>query len=124
MIVAGLSACPASSNKTFNDVIDIGNTMLIVQYAKKIAPVRGFVRVGGAPMLMTAKGTASILPVDYIVWSAPIAGIAAASHGGGALWITGSASPTATSQLAALSWTVVPKAGARLGSYPQLAGWN
>ena len=98
--------------------------MLIVQYAKKIAPVRGFVRVGGAPMLMTAKGTASILPVDYIVWSAPIAGIAAASHGGGALWITGSASPTATSQLAALSWTVVPKAGARLGSYPQLAGWN
>jgi hypothetical protein len=43
---------------------------------------------------------------------------------GGELWITGKASPMATSQLSALGWKVVPKVGARLGTYPQLAGWN
>jgi len=97
--------------------------MLIQQYAKRIAAVRGFVGVGGAPMLMTANGTVSILPVDYLNWSAPLTQIASASHGG-ELWITGNASPMATSQLSALGWKVVPKAGARLGTYPQLAGWN
>jgi hypothetical protein len=97
--------------------------MLIQQYAKRISPVRGFVSVGGAPMLMTANGTVSILPVDYLNWSAPLTQIASASHGG-ELWITGNASPMATSQLSALGWKVVPKAGARLGTYPQLAGWN
>jgi hypothetical protein len=95
--------------------------MLIAQYAKKIAPVRGFVRVGGAPMLMTAKGTISILPVEYIIWSAAVAELAAANRGGGELWITGNASPTATAQLSALGWKVVPKAGAQLGNYPELA---
>ncbi len=97
--------------------------MLIQQYAKRISAVRGFASVGGAPMLMTANGTVSILPVDYLTWSAPLAQIASASHGG-ELWITGSASPMATSQLSALGWRIVPKAGARLGTYPQLAGWN
>ena len=97
--------------------------MLIQQYAKRVSPVRGFVSVGGAPMLMTANGTVSILPVDYLNWSAPLTQIASASHGG-ELWITGKASPMATSQLSALGWKVVPKAGARLGTYPQLAGWN
>ena len=97
--------------------------MLIQQYAKRISPVRGFVGVGGAPMLMTANGTVSILPVDYLSWSPPLSQIASASHGG-ELWITGKASPMATSQLSALGWKVVPKAGARLGTYPQLAGWN
>jgi hypothetical protein len=97
--------------------------MLIQQYAKRIAAVRSFVSVGGAPMLMTANGTVSILPVDYLNWSEPLTQIASASHGG-ELWITGKASPMATSQLSALGWKVVPKAGARLGTYPQLAGWN
>ncbi len=97
--------------------------MLIQQYAKRISPVRSFVSLGGAPMLMTANGTVSILPVDYLNWSAPLTQIASASHGG-ELWITGKASPMATSQLSALGWKVVPKAGARLGTYPQLAGWN
>jgi len=97
--------------------------MLIQQYAKRISPVRGFVSVGGAPMLMTANGSVSILPVDYLNWSAPLSQIASTSHGG-ELWITGTASPMATSQLSALGWKVVPKAGARLGTYPQLAGWN
>ncbi len=96
--------------------------MLIQQYAKKVSPLRGFVSVGGAPMLMTASGTVSILPVDYLNWSAALTQIASASHG--ELWITGKASPMATSQLSALGWKVVPKAGARLGTYPQLAGWN
>jgi hypothetical protein len=97
--------------------------MLIQQYAKRIAAVRSFVSVGGAPMLMTANGTVSILPVDYLNWSETLTQIASASHGG-ELWITGKASPMATSQLSALGWKVVPKAGARLGTYPQLAGWN
>jgi hypothetical protein len=97
--------------------------MLIQQYAKRVSPVSGFVSVGGAPMLMTANGTVSILPVDYLNWSVPLTEIASASHGG-ELWITGNASPMATSQLSALGWKVVPKAGARLGTYPQLAGWN
>ena len=97
--------------------------MLIQQYAKRISPVRGFVSVGGAPMLMTANGTVGILPVDYLNWSAPLTQIAPASHGG-ELWITGKVSPMAISQLSALGWKVVPKAGARLGTYPQLAGWN
>ncbi len=97
--------------------------MLIQQYARKIAPVRGFVSVGGAPMLETGNGTVSILPVDYLTWSAPLAGLIAGSQGG-ELWITGTASPTATAQLSALGWKVVPKAGTRLGTYSQLAGWN
>jgi len=97
--------------------------MLIQQYAKRVSPVRGFVSVGGAPMLMTANGSVSILPVDYLNWSAPLSQIASTSHGG-ELWIMGKASPMATSQLSALGWKVVPKAGARLGTYPQLAGWN
>lgn len=86
--------------------------------------MRGFVRVGGAPMLTTANGNVSILPVDYLNWSAPLAGIAGGAPGGGELWITGNASPMATSQLSALGWKVVPKAGTRLGTYGQLAGWN
>jgi hypothetical protein len=97
--------------------------MLIQQYSRKVSPVRGFARVGGAPMLTTANGTVSILPVDYLNWSAPLAGLVAGSNGG-ELWITGNASPMATSQLSALGWKVVPKAGARLGTYGQLAGWN
>ncbi len=97
--------------------------MLIQQYARKVSPVRGFVSVGGAPMLATASGTVSILPVDYLTWSAPLAGLVSGGRGG-ELWITGTASPTATAQLAALGWKLVPKAGARLGTYPQLAGWN
>jgi hypothetical protein len=97
--------------------------MLIQQYAKRISPVRGFVGVGGAPMLMTANGTVSILPVDYLSWTPPLSQIASPSHGG-ELWITGNASPMAISHLSALGWKVVPKAGARLGTYPQLAGWN
>lgn len=101
--------------------------MLIWAYNKKIAPVRGFVWVGGAPMLATGKGTVSILPVDYLVWSAPIAELAANAkreRGGGELWITGRASPTTTAKLAELGWKLVPKADAQLGSYPELAGWN
>jgi hypothetical protein len=96
--------------------------MLIQQYAKRVSPVRGFVTVGGAPMLTTASGTISILPVDYLVWSAPLAQLVSAGHG--ELWITGGVSPIATAQLASLGWKVVPKAGARLGTYGQLAGWN
>jgi hypothetical protein len=85
---------------------------LISKYNKKVAPVRGFVRAGRVPMIDTARGTVSILPVDYLYWSAPIESLAAA--GRGQMWITGRASSRATSQLAARGWTLTSKVGARL----------
>jgi hypothetical protein len=85
---------------------------LIAKYNKKVAPVRGFVRAGRVPMIDTARGTVSILPVDYLYWSAPIESLAA--DGRGQMWITGQASSRATSQLAARGWTLTPKVGARL----------
>jgi hypothetical protein len=88
---------------------------LIAAYDKRIAPVSAFVRAGGAPMLQTGKGTVSVLPVDYLYWSPPLEGLVAGAGRGGALCITGRASQRATSQLASLGWTLVPKAGARLG---------
>jgi hypothetical protein len=119
LFVAGAAKAPSVEMGFFYRY----QAMLIQQYAKRISPVRGFVGVGGAPMLMTANATVSILPVDYLNWSAPLTQIASASQGG-ELWITGRASPMATAKLAALGWKVVPKAGVRLGTYPQLAGWN
>ena len=56
----------------------------------------------------------SILPVDYLLWSPPLEGLVSGARGG-QLWITGRASRMATSKLAALGWTVVPKARAKLG---------
>jgi hypothetical protein len=88
---------------------------LIAAFSKRISPVRGFVRLGGAPMLETAKGTTTILPVDYLFWSPPLEGLAAGAGRGGEMWITGTASQMATGKLAALGWTVVPKADAKLG---------
>ena len=87
---------------------------LIALFDKNVAPVNAFVRLGAAPMLQTAKGTVSVLPVDYLYWSPPLEGLVAGA-GNGQLWITGRASERATAQLAALGWTVVPKAGAKLG---------
>jgi len=87
---------------------------LIAAFDKKIAPVTAFVRMGAAPMLQTGKGTVSVLPVDYLYWSAPLEGLVSGARGG-EIWITGRASQRATSQLAALGWVVVPKAGGRLG---------
>jgi hypothetical protein len=87
---------------------------MIAAYDKKIAPVSAFVRMGAAPMLQTGKGTVSLLPVDYLYWSPPLEGLVSGVRGG-AIWITGRASQKATSELAALGWTVVPKAGSRLG---------
>jgi len=88
---------------------------LIAAYDKKVAPVSAFVRAGGAPMLQTGKGMVSILPVDYLFWSPPLEGLVAGAGGGGQLWITGKATGMASSKLASLGWTVVPKAGAKLG---------
>ena len=87
---------------------------LIADYDERIAPVTAFVRMGGAPMLQTAKGTVSLLPVDYLYWSPPLEALAGAG-GGGQMWITGRASAKATAQLAASGWTLVPKAGYKLG---------
>ncbi|MGZ9116642.1 MAG: hypothetical protein ACXW3V_06840, partial [Methylocystis sp.] len=87
---------------------------LIALFDKNVAPVTAFVRFGAAPMLQTAKGTVSVMPVDYLYWSPPLEGLVVGA-GNGQLWITGRASERATSQLAAIGWTVVPKAGAKLG---------
>jgi hypothetical protein len=86
---------------------------LIADYDSRIAPVTAFVRMGAAPMLQTGKGTVSILPVDYLYWSPPLEALVAG--GGGQMWITGRASKKATAQLAALGWTLVPKAAGKLG---------
>jgi len=85
---------------------------LIAHYNKKIAPVSGFIQAGRAPMVRTARGTVSILPVDYLYWSAPIESLA--SNARGDMWITGRASNLATSQLAAKGWKLTPNVGARL----------
>lgn len=66
-------------------------------------------------MLETAKGTVSILPVDYLYWTPPLETLASGAGRGGEMWVTGKASGMATSKLAALGWTVVPQAGAKLG---------
>ena len=86
---------------------------LIAAFNKRVAPVRAFVRVGGAPMLETGKGLVSILPVDDLIWTPPLEQLVSGGKGG-ELWITGTASPAATTNLAALGWKVVPKAGAQL----------
>jgi hypothetical protein len=88
---------------------------LIVKYNETVTPVRGFIRAGRAPMIDTGRGTVSLLPVDYLYWSPPLEGLIAGAGRGGEMWITGRASPPATSQLAAQGWTVVPKAGAKRG---------
>jgi hypothetical protein len=88
---------------------------LIAAFNKKVSKVNGFERMGGAPMLLTNKGTVSILPVDYLYWSPPLEALVAGAGGRGQLWITGRASERATAQLAARGWTVVPKAGGKLG---------
>jgi hypothetical protein len=85
---------------------------LIAKYSKKIAPVSGFIRAGRAPMVKTARGTVSILPVDYLYWSAPIEALA--SNARGQMLITGRASGLCSSQLAAKGWTLTPNAGTRL----------
>jgi hypothetical protein len=88
---------------------------LIVSFHDKVSKVSGFARPGGAPMLQTGRGMVSILPVDYLYWTAPLEGLAAGAGAKGELWITGQASERATAQLAALGWKVVPKIGAKLG---------
>jgi hypothetical protein len=92
---------------------------LIATYAKRIAPVQRFVRLGGTPMLQTSKGTVSLLPVDYLIWTPQLADLAMGAKrdgggkGGGEIWITGKASPMAIAELAELGWTVVPDAAQR-----------
>ena len=94
---------------------------LIASYAKRIAPVQRFVRLGGTPMLQTSKGTVSLLPVDYLIWTPQLADLATGAdrdrggQGVGEIWIAGKASPMASAKLAELGWTVVPNA-AQLGN--------
>lgn len=89
---------------------------MIAAFNHRVAPVRGFTRVGGAPVLETGKGMVSLLPVDYLYWSPPLAGVyGGPGHGAGEVWITGRASEMATAKLADAGWKLVPNAGAQLG---------
>jgi len=93
---------------------------LIAAYNKRVAPIRQFVRLSGAPMLETGKGIISILPVDYLIWTPPLEQLVAGAggHRGGApseIWIAGKASEMASARLAELGWKVVPKAASQLG---------
>jgi hypothetical protein len=89
---------------------------LIASYAKRIAPVQRFVRLGRTPMMQTSKGIVSLLPVDYLIWTPQLADLATGANRdrggqvGGEIWITGKASPTASAKLAEFGWTVVPNA--------------
>jgi hypothetical protein len=60
---------------------------LIAAFNKRVSPVRGFVRLGGPPMLETAKGTISILPVDYLYWSPPLEALASGAGRSGQKWV-------------------------------------
>ena len=92
---------------------------LIASYAKRIAPVQRFVRLGGTPMLQTSKGPVSLLPVDYLIWTPQLEDLVVGANrdrggeSGGEIWITGSASPMASAKLAELGWTVMPNAAQR-----------
>jgi hypothetical protein len=84
---------------------------LIASFNRKVAPVRGFTQFNTAPMLETGKGTVSIFPVDYLIWTPPLENFIASVGGArGQIWITGRASQMATAKLAERGWTVVPKA--------------
>ncbi|HEY8276739.1 MAG TPA: hypothetical protein VIG52_07070 [Methyloceanibacter sp.] len=84
---------------------------LIASFNRKVTPVRGFVQFGGAPMLETGKGTVSILPVDYLIWTPPLENLIAGAKGQrGEIWITGRASAIATAKLVERGWKIVPKA--------------
>jgi hypothetical protein len=89
--------------------------VLTAAYHKKIAPVRAFVAVGGTPMMQTAKGLVAIVPMDYVYWSPEVEGLVSSAGPHGELWITGTASPLATQNLASRGWSVVPRADSRLG---------
>jgi hypothetical protein len=84
---------------------------LIAAFNRKVAPVHGFTQFNTAPMLETGKGTVSILPVDYLIWTPPLENfLASIGNARGQIWITGRASPMATAKLAERGWTIVPKA--------------
>jgi hypothetical protein len=93
---------------------------LIADFGHRIAPVHRFVRLGGAPMVETAKGTISILPVDYLYWSPPLDALISGANrqrgkGPAQLWVTGRASSVAVAKLAALGWDLRPHVGPQLG---------
>jgi hypothetical protein len=89
--------------------------MLTAACHKKIAPVRSFVAVGGTPVMQTAKGLVAIVPMDYVYWSPEVESLVSSAGPHGELWITGTASQLATQNLASRGWSVVPRAGSRLG---------
>ena len=56
------------------------------------------------------------MSVDYLYWGPPLEALASGAGRSAQMWITGRASEMATAKLAALGWTVVPRAGAKRGS--------
>jgi hypothetical protein len=88
---------------------------LTAKYSLKISPVRSFVSIGGTPLMQTGRGVVAIVPMDYLYWAPQLDKLVASAGPHGEIWITGTATSLATSNLASRGWTVVPKAGAKLG---------
>ena len=90
-----------------------------------LPPCASFVRVGGAPMLQTAQWNRqhSARRLSQLErTSRRDCGRRPRRRRTRGSPETRARPPPLSS--AALGWKVVPKAGARLGTYPQLAGWN
>lgn len=87
---------------------------LTAAYHKRISPVRGFVSVGGTPLMQTGAGTVAIIPMDYIYWSPQLEGLISSAGPSGQIWTTGTASSLATQKLAARGWKVVQRVGPKL----------
>lgn len=88
---------------------------LTAAYHQKISPVVSFVSVDGTPLMQTGRGAVAIVPMDYLYWAPQLDKLIASAGPHGEIWITGTATPLATRNLASRGWTVVPKAGAKLG---------
>ena len=85
-------------------------------YHKAVAPLARFVSVGQLAAARTQKGALVFnVPVDYIVWTEPLAQLVANTDAvanqvpgltGKELWVTGSLSPRARTELKRLNWKV------------------
>ena len=81
---------------------------LTAAYVNRVAPIRTFVNVGGTPLMQTASGVVAIVPMDYLYWSPQLEGLISNAGAHGDIWITGTASPLATQNLASHGWTIAP----------------
>jgi hypothetical protein len=94
-------------------------------YHTKVAPISSFISLGGVPMARAGDGIIGIFPIDHLVWTQFFAEIVSAvdedrKNLSGAIslkmWLTGSASQQAVSNLNRRGWTVKQNVGSLLGN--------